>query len=316
MSTHSTIAAGIDVSKHKLDVVVLPSKVHLEVPYDAAGLKRLDGFLAGHGVERVGFESSGGYEWRLLVHLRKGPVAAARFMAGQVKAFARSRLERAKNDRRDALTIAAFTASLDELPALPDEKYDGLAERLTYIEQIEDQIMRLKTMLETTRDKRAASFHKRDIAMYEKRREREIERLRATVAADAHLARKLELIDSVKGVGLRTALSICIRMPQIGSMTREEAGAMPGVAPWDDDSGTRNGPRHVGGGNARLRKSLFMAAFAATRFNPDIKAFYTRLRKAGKPHVLANVAAARKLIVLINAVVRRDTPWTPVKGET
>lgn len=309
------ISAGIDVSKEKLDIALHPGGQHLMVSYDTEGLNELSRFLAAHGVTRVGFESSGGYEARLLAFLRGSAMEVGRFHAGQVKAFARSRLNRAKNDRRDAFMIAAFTASLEQLPTLPDAAFDGFAEALTYIEQLEDRLVGLKTMLETTRDARLCALHKRDIARLQSRREAEIERLTTQIRTHDALARRLDLIDSVKGVGLRTALAILVRLPELGSMSREEVAAMAGVAPYDNDSGKMAGKRRVAGGRSRLRKSLFMAAFAATQWNPDIKAFYTRLRKAGKQHQLAIIAAARKLIVTVNAIVKKDTPWTIKAGQ-
>jgi transposase len=306
----SMIAAGIDVSKEKLDIALHPGGQHLMVSYDAKGLMELSRFLAAHGVKRVGFESSGGYEGRLLAHLRGGPIEVGRFHAGQVKAFARSRLNRAKNDRRDALMIAAFTASLERLPPLPDAAFDGFAEALTYIEQLEERLVGVKTTLETTRDARLRAIHKRDIASLEARRANEIARLTAQIRTNDALARRLDLIDSVKGVGLRTALAILVRLPELGSMSREEAAAMAGLAPYDNDSGKMAGKRRVAGGRSRLRKSLYMAAFSATQWNPDIKTFYTRLRKAGKEHLVAIIASARKLIVTVNAIVKKGTPWT------
>ena len=307
------ICAGVDVSKLKLDVVIHPSKQHLTVPYTPKGLAQMDAFMAAHHVGRVGFEASGGYEWPLLAHLRGGLIEAARFQPFQIKAFARSKLRRAKNDRLDAGVIAEFTACQNELPPLPDASLDGLTDHLTYIEQIESQIMALKTMLETTRDKRIISCKAREIAALERRKLAEIALLTKTISADAAMKRKLELLVSIKGVGVRTALAMLVRMPELGAMTREQAAAMAGLAPYDDDSGTRKGARHVMGGRGRLRKSLFMAAFVCARCNGDLKAFFTRLRQNGKSHLAATIATARKLLILANAILQRGTPWQPEK---
>ncbi len=311
MIDHSMICAGIDVSKTRLDIAIHPGGAHLSVAYDAAGLKHLDAFVAGQGVARIGFEASGGYEWLLLAHLRGGPVEAARLQPAQVRAFARSRLRHAKNDRLDAAQIAAFTASLDELPPLPDTRFDALNAELTYLEQLEEQIVMLKTMAETTRVARLKRLHERDIARLERRRDAHMTLTAATLAGDAALARRLDLLISIKGIGLRTALALVIRLPELGSVSREEIASLVGVAPFDDDSGARKGRRHVRAGRARLRKSIFMAAFCATRWNPDLKAFYEGLRARGKNHLSATIAVARKLVILANAVVARGTPWTP-----
>lgn len=313
MTDTITCCAGIDVSKDRLDIALYPGGQHLSVDYTKQGLAALDRFVAEHKVARIGFEASGGYEWRLLAHLRKGKVAAARFQPGQIKAFGKSRLQRAKNDRLDALLIAQFTASVDELPKLPDAKLDGLADHLTYIEQIEDRTATLKTMLEASRNPRIRHAQMVDIARLELRRSAELALLVKTIGMDTDLARKLSLIVSIRGIGERSALALLVRMPEIGSLTRQEAAALAGVAPYDNDSGTRNGRRCVAGGRQRLRKSLFMAAFCATRWNNDLRQTYLHLIERGKHHLTAVIAVARKLVILANAVVARDRPWTDDK---
>jgi transposase len=310
MTDTSMICAGIDVSKNRLDAALHPGGAHLSVAYDEAGLRRLDAFLAEHGVSRVGFEASGGYEWALLAHLRGGPFAAARLQPAQVRHFAKSRLRHAKNDRLDAARIAAFTASLDELPPLPEARFDVLNAELTYLEQLDDQIMALRTMAETTRLARLKHLHEQDIARLERRRTARMALMARTLQQDEALARRLCLLVSIKGVGLRTALALTIRLPELGRASREQIACLVGVAPFDDDSGVRHGRRHVRGGRARLRKSLFMAAFSASRWNADLKACYDGLRARGKHHLVATIAIARKLVILANAIVARGTPWT------
>jgi transposase len=314
MTDTSMICAGIDVSKAKLDIALHPTGAHLSVCYDAAGLKRLDAFLGEHRVSRIGFEASGGYEWRLLLHLRGSGVPAGRFQPGQVRYFAKSRLKRAKNDKLDAALIAAFTASLDELPALPDARFDVLNAELTYLEQVEEQIAMLKTMAETTGTPSLKRLHEQDIARLERRREARMVLIGKLIAKDHELARRLALLVSIKGIGRRTALALVIRLPELGSLSREQVTALTGLAPYDDDSGKRRGRRHVRSGRARLRRSLFMGAFTASRCNPDLKALYQRLRANGKHHLVATIAVARKLVILANSVVARGTPWTPIYG--
>ncbi|MGB8819390.1 MAG: transposase [Rhizobiaceae bacterium] len=307
-------SAGIDVAKDKLDIGLFPGGQHVTVAYTDEGLAALDRFVAEHKVARIGFEASGGYEWRLLAHLRKGSVAAARFQPGQIRAFGKSRLQRAKNDRLDALLIAQFTASQSELPKLPDEKLDGLAGHLTYIEQLEDRTATLKTMLEASRDPRIRRAQMADIKRLEARRSAELALLVKTIRANAGLAGKLKLIVSIKGIGERSALALLVRLPEIGSLSREQAAALAGVAPYDNDSGAKSRKRCVAGGRQRLRKSLFMAAFCATRWNKDLKATYLNLRARGKHHLTAVIAVARKLVILANSVVERDRPWTETRA--
>lgn len=309
MTDYSTVTAGIDVAKDKLDIALYPNGGHLLVTYTQYGLKQLDRFLCQHKVTRVGFEASGGYEWPLMVHLRKGAIPAVRLQPAQVRAFAKSKLQRAKNDKLDAALIAAFTASLESLPPLPDEQHDGLADHLTYIEQAEERLAILKTNLEATRIARLRRLIETEIRQLESKRKAEIARLIKTIAANAELLRRFRLLVSIKGVGERTALSLLIRLPELGNLRREQVAALAGVAPFDNDSGRAKKRRSVAGGRQRLRKSLFMAAFSATTWNDDLKAFYMRLRTNGKHHLTAIIAVMRKLVILANTIIARNSPW-------
>jgi transposase len=307
------ICAGIDVSKSHLDIAIHPGGAKLRVAYNAAGLEKLDAFLERHRVHRVGFEASGNYDWRLMVHLRKSgrERPAARLQPGQIRSFAKSRLQRAKNDQLDAALIAAFTAQLEHLPTLPQERFDALLAELTYLEQIEQQIALVKTFVETAFCDAVKRRHEREVARLATCRAARLLAIEKAIRRNDDLARRLDLLVSIRGIGLRSALSLVIRLPELGQASREEVAALAGLAPYDDDSGKRSGRRHIQGGRERLRKSLFMCAFAATRHNQDLAAFYKRLRQNGKDHLLAVIAVARKLVILANAIVARGTEWKP-----
>lgn len=310
MTDHSMNCAGIDVGKSHLDIAIHPGGATLRVGNDARGLKTLDGFLDKHDVARVGFEASGGYEWRLMVHLRAGRRPAARLQPAQIRFFARSKLLRAKNDRLDASLIAAFTASLEEIPALPDARFDDLAAELTYLEQVEQQIALIKTFAETALSQVVKRRHEREIVRLETCRKARLLLVETLVRRDGELSRRLDLLTSIKGIGLRSALCFIIRLPELGHAGRAEIAALAGVAPYDDDSGKRHGRRQIQGGRERLRKSLFMCAFTAAQHNPDLATFYKRLRSNGKQHLCAVIAVARKLVILANAILARKTEWT------
>ena len=188
-----------------------------------------------------------------------------------------------------------------------------LAEHLTFIEQIEDRIVLAKTSLETTVNPRLRRLHSAEITRLETRRKAELMRLAKAVEASSELARRMARVCSIKGIGLRTGLALVIRIPELGRLSREEVAALSGLAPYDNDSGKSAGRRHISGGRPRLRTSLFMAGFSAIQWNPDIKAFYDRLRAKGKHHLSALVAAMRKLVILANAVVARDADWQPTR---
>jgi len=314
MTETITRAAGIDTAKAKLDMVVHGLAGHRQFENAPKGWRRLVAALAeagiGPGAGRVGIEATGGYEQGVVRHLRAAGLSVVVLQPVQVRAYAKLHLRRAKNDALDAALIAAVTA----LGAMPERETDArlaeIAPQLTFVEQAEEDIARLKTRLEQTRDARLRKLIDADVARLRKRRARELGRIAAALRAHPDLARRLELIGSVPGIGERTAIAIVVRMPEIGRVSREEAAALAGLAPFDDQSGDQSRPRRIAGGRGRLRRSLYAAALpAAFRWNPALIAFYKRLTDAGAAHKKALTACARKLIVYANTVVSRGTPW-------
>lgn len=310
MKDHTIVAAGIDTGKSKLDVALDDGASDLQVDNDAAGHRRLVSWLADKRVGRVGIEASGGYERPVVTYLRKQGFTVIVFQPIQVRAYATYRQLRAKNDRIDAALIAACTAAATTLKDAPDPRLEALAEALTLIEQIEEDLARCRTRLEAFRDERRRRLLQAEIKRLKAWRAAEIKHIVAELCRHRDLARRLDLIQSVPGIGQRTAMALLVRMPELGSLSREQAAALAGLAPYDDDSGKRQGARRIAGGRTRLRKSLYAAALpAAFQWNPALVSLYRRLVKAGKPHKVALVACARKLLIFANAVVARGTPW-------
>jgi transposase len=304
------LTAGIDTAKAKLDVAVPDVGRTLVVANTPTGWAELTAALADLEVGRVGIEASGGYERGVIEVLRAAGFEVRLLQPMQVKFFARMRLRRAKNDTLDAETIARAAELIEPRTIEADPYLTGLADHLTYVEQIEEDIARLKTRREHQRDPRILSLMKDDIRALKKRRVAEIRRIVAALRARPDLARRLDLVVSVPGIGIRTAVTLVVRMPELGRLTREEIASLAGLAPFDDDSGTRSGTRHIAGGRARVRKSLFCAALPATfRWNPPLHDLYDRLRARGKPYHVAMIACARKLLIYANAVLQRGTPW-------
>ena len=310
MSNSFPISAGIDTAKSKLDIAIHGSPMRLAVENKLAGYKRLAAELRQAGVVRVGIEASGGYERGVIKHLRDAAFEVVLLQPMQVKAFARLHLRRAKNDTLDAALIAACTALIDPHSTIHDPRLQPLADRLTFVEQVEEDIARLKTRIEKTIDPRLARMFNADIKRLTARRTAELRRIVIALRLHADLARRLDLVESIPGIGERTAVAIVLRMPELGTISREQAAALAGLAPFDDDSGARKGQRHIAGGRERLRKSLYAAALpAAFHWNTALKALYQRLIARGKSHKAALTACARKLIVYANTVVARGTPW-------
>jgi len=311
MRKHITVCAGIDTGKYKLDVAIDGSPEQLQIDNTADGHAELSVWLRRHKVNRIGIEASGGYEQEVVRHLRRDGFVVVVFQPAQVRAYAMFLLQKAKNDKIDAALIATCTAAIKKIHASPDDRLAPFAARMTLIEQLTDQVACCKCYREGSREPQIRQFWKAEIARLNKLLRAELKDLAATVRQHRDLAERLDLIESVDGVGLKTAMAILVRMPEIGRLTREQAAALAGLAPYDDDSSTHFGIRHIGGGRQRLRGALYNAALAAAfHWNPQLIALYQRLIRAGKPHKVAMIACARKLLIFVNTVVERGTPWT------
>jgi transposase len=264
MLKSTTIAAGIDVAKAKLDVAVDGCKQRWEVSNDRAGFLQLARLLRSRKVNRVGLEATGGYERDVTEYLRKAGFTGCLLQPRQVRAFAEAMLRHAKNDHIDAGLIAAFTALLKVTREAPDSRYAPLADTLVFIEQTEEDLKRIKTRLEHVRIAEHRRFMLDDIKRLKLRRSRVLAKLEAAVRSYDDIAERLDLVLSIDGIALRTALAIIVLMPELGKLSREQAAALAGVAPFDDASGKRDGERHIWGGRARLRSSVYAAALPAS----------------------------------------------------
>jgi transposase len=311
MSKHTMICAGIDTGKRKLDVALAEGAHRLQVDNNADGHAALSVWLRKHRVKRVGIEASGGYEQAVVAKLRRDSFLVIVFQPIQVRAYAKFHLQRAKNDKIDARLIALCTAATQKVHVPPDPRLAPFAEHLTLVEQLTEDISHIKTRRESCRDRRIRCLWSEEIVRLKALLRIELKALVAEIRQHRDLAERLDLIASIDGLGLRTAVAILVRMPEIGRVTREQAAALVGLAPYDDDSGDHVGVRHIDCGRERLRKSIYTAALAAAfHWNPQLRVIYSRLIAAGKPHKVALVACARKLIIYANTVVERRTPWS------
>ena len=266
MAKRTTICAGIDTGKRKLDVAIDGSSLQLQVENTAEGHKVLLEWLRRHKVKRIGIEASGGYELPVVIELRRKRFVVVVFQPAQVRAYAKFHLQLAKNDKIDAALIAACTAAVKKIHDAPDPRLQPFAEHLTLIEQIGEDIKLYKNRIETCRDPRIQKLWKEEIARLAKRERAELKALVAAIRQHRDLAQRLDLIYSVSGTGMPTAVAILVRMPEIGKLSREQVAALAGLAPYDDDSGERNGARHIAGGRKRLRRALYTAALPASFF--------------------------------------------------
>jgi transposase len=304
------ITAGIDVSKAWLDVALWPSKEKAgpRVARDPAGYDQLVAWLSEHAVMRVGLEASGGYEIEVIDALQAKGFEVVRFNAQRIRLFAKAKGRLAKNDRADARTIAEATAVLCE-SAPPQRRHDldPLVEHLTYRRQLRDWIVDCANQLEHLKDKalRRKLTARRDawqaeLAAHDKA-------LADLVAEHGEWHGLEQRLRSVPGVGPVLAQTLLALLPELGQLSRRAIASLAGVAPFDDDSGKHAGERHIKGGRAVVREVLYMAALVAKRYNPTIAAFAKRL--AGKKPKVIIVACMRKLLVILNAMVRDATDW-------
>jgi transposase len=302
---------GVDVSKLGLDVAVLQTNEVFRVGNDEGGWAELIARLKGRKVKAIGLEPSGGYERGLSGALRKAGLPVRLVNPYRLRQYARALGRLAKNDQIDARLIARFTAELPTREARHDPVIEQMAELVVARRQLTEDKVRLGNQLEQVRDPVLRRMSRQRL----RRIEAEIlligKRLAQIVASDAALAAKDRVIQSFCGAGPVLSHTLLALVPEIDDADRREIAALVGLAPFDDDSGRRNGRRAIWGGRAEVRNVLYMAALTAARCNPVLKAFRERLIANGKTPKVAIVAVARRMLGIIVALLRTGQEWDP-----
>ncbi|TBA26516.1 IS110 family RNA-guided transposase [Rhizobium ruizarguesonis] len=304
------IVVGIDVSKERLDVAILPQGEVFAVGNDHAGIDELVERLKGIGVDAIALEATGGYEMLAVAGLSSAGLTVLVVNPAQVRAYAHAIGRRAKTDPIDAAVIAAFVlATKPEVRPLRDAETQALSELVARRRQIVQMVVAEENRLRMALAKQAQKSIKRLL----KALRRELESLDADL--DSHIRKspvwrvREALLTSVPGVGATTARTLLAELPELGSLDRRQIASLAGLAPWTRQSGKWKGKSFIGGGRGKVRAVLFMAALVASRYNPDLKAFRDRLVAAGKPKIVAIVATMRKLLTILNAIIRDGRPW-------
>ncbi|NEI10331.1 IS110 family transposase, partial [Rhizobium leguminosarum] len=304
------IVVGIDVSKERLDVAILPQGEVFAVGNDHAGIDELVERLKGIGVDAIALEAAGGYEMLAVAGLSSAGLTVLVVNPAQVRAYAHAIGRRAKTDPIDAAVIAAFVlATKPEVRPLRDAETQALSELVARRRQIVQMVVAEENRLRMALAKQAQKSIKRLL----KALRRELESLDADL--DSHIRKspvwrvREALLTSVPGVGATTARTLLAELPELGSLDRRQIASLAGLAPWTRQSGKWKGKSFIGGGRGKVRAVLFMAALVASRYNPDLKAFRDRLVAAGKPKIVAIVATMRKLLTILNAIIRDGRPW-------
>jgi len=303
------IAVGIDVSKDRLDVHVHPAGEAFWVSRDGAGIEVLIERISVHALSWVAVEATGGFETVVAASLGAAGLPIVVVNPAQVRAFAKALGKHAKTDPIDAAVIARFAAATrPEVRRLPDEATQALADLVARRRQIIQMIV-----AERQREKRADKRMKKRIARLLKVLETELsdidQDIDDAVRGSPAWREKEDLLASVPGIGPIIARTMLAELPELGSLDRRKIAALAGLAPWTRQSGQWRGKSLIGGGRAAVRTVLFLGAMAAARYNPILKTFHQRLIAAGKPKRVAIIAVARKLLTILNAILRDRKPW-------
>jgi transposase len=305
---HATVV-GIDVSKDRLDVHVLPSEEAWAVARDADGLAELCRRL--HGLSGVvALEATGGYENIVAASLSSAGLPLVVVNPAQVRAFAKALGQRAKSDPIDARVIARFAeATKPVVRPLPDRATQMLAALLARRRQIVEMMASESQRLRRTDLVRVRKSIERLLAIL-KRELADIDHdIDDTVRGSPVWREKENLLASVPGIGRIIARTMVADLPELGTLGRKQIGALAGLVPFVRQSGQWKGQAHIGGGRPTVRTALFLGAQVAKRHNPVLRAFYERLLTAGKSKMAATVAVAHKLLLILNAILRDKKPW-------
>lgn len=303
---------GIDVAKATLDLHFLPSGQTHSLANNPTGHQQLRKLLPDPTACRIVLEATGGYERQVVADLLGAGFHVAVVNPKRVRDFARALGLVAKTDRLDARVLALFAEKVQPAPAQKTPEKQAEIQQLVARRR---QLIDLRTMesnrLEVTPSKAA----RKSIQAVLKLLERQIESIEAAiqtlVESDDDWRQKSQLVQSVPGLGGVTATTLIADVPELGQLNRQQISALVGLAPFNRDSGKHKGKRSIGGGRKSVRSVLYMAALAARRCNPVIKAFAERLAQNGKPFKVVLTACMRKLLVIVNALLKSGQPWNP-----
>lgn len=306
------IVVGIDVSKDRLDIAIRPGGACFAVGRTAAGVDDIIVQFKGQDVKLIALEATGGFETIVAAALGAAGLPVVIVNPAQIRAFAKALGIKAKTDPIDAAVIAHFAeATAPEPRPLADEATQLLADLIARRRQIIAMIV-----AERQREKRATAKRlKKSIARLIKALEKELTSVDTdiddAIRASPAWREKEDLLASVPGIGPVTARTLIAELPELGRLGRRQMAALAGLAPWTRQSGQWRGKSFIGGGRASVRTALFMAAMVARRCNPCLKAFFDRLVATGKAKMTALIAVARKLLTILNAILRDQKPWQP-----
>lgn len=310
-SMEKRVIVGIDVSKARLDIAERPGMKQWRVGNDEAGISELMQQLIQLKPKLIVLEASGGLETAVTGAIAAEGLPVVVVNPRQVRDFARASGRLAKTDRLDADGIAHFGEAINPSPRpLPDEETQLLnalwVRRRQLIGMLTAENNRLASAPRSIRQE-----IRQHITWLQKRLSRTDKDLDQAIRQSPVWREKDNLIQSVPGIGQTMSVTVCAALPELGRLTHKQITALVGIAPYAKDSGQMRGKRVICGGRSRVRSTLYMCALVAIRHNPVLKRFYEKLRLAGKPPKLAITACMRKLLIILNAIVKHRQPWQP-----
>lgn len=306
------VIVGIDVAKDRVDVAVRPTGESFVIVRTGAGIAELAGKLTTMSPRLIAIEATGGFETIVAAGLAAEQLPVVVVNPAQIRAFAQALGKRAKTDPIDAAVIAHFAEATKAQPRpVPDATARLLADLVARRRQIVEMMAAEGQRERRLTDKRL----RKSIVRLRKAMEKELAEIDSEI--DDHVrgspvwVEKENLLASVPGVGPITARTLIAELPELGSLDRRQIAALVGLAPWTRQSGQWRGKSFIGGGRKSVRSALYLAAMTASRFNPVLKPFRDRPVAAGKPKRVALIAVARKLLTMLNAILRDKHPWQP-----
>jgi transposase len=314
MEREKEVFVGIDVSKEKLDVAVRPSGELMSFSNDEDGISVMADFIKPFSPLLIVFEATGGLETASVGMLAAKGLPVVVINPRQVRDFAKATGRLAKTDAIDAHVIARFGEAVrPEVRPLKDEETKRLAALITRRRQIVEMITAEKNRLSRTTPWTLKDIQNH-VAWLEKCLKKADKNLNDLLRKSPVWREKNDILQSTPGVGPVLSMTLLSNLPELGALNRKQIAALVGVAPLNRDSGSFRGKRMIWGGRASIRSVLYMSVTCAIRFNPVIKKFYQRLRDAGKLHKVAMTACMRKLLVILNTMIKNRTCWGTVNA--
>lgn len=313
--TNTNTVAGIDVAKDSLDLFILPTRRSASVRNDADGIAAIVKAIRDDAASLAVLESTGSYQQPVVDALHKAQIPVAILNPRCVRDFAKASSRHAKTDRIDAEVLAEFGRRMDTRKDVPkSQQQQDLEDAMTR----RGQLVKMRTAETNRRSSARSASARRSIDDVLEFLDRQIEQLDKRIAeiieSDEDMRARRDLLKTMPGVGDKLAPRLVAELPELGEANRREIAALAGVAPYDDSSGRQVGKRRVRGGRAGARSALFLAAWIAARWNPRMKAYADSLEARGKPKMVVLVACMRKLLTIMNSMIRTGQPWsaTPV----